>query len=331
MGQRRPFGALGFGDAESRSFQKASAWASLAAMTASRDDALLERGAEQPLELGGRCRAPDRPSSLRPARASGCSPASGERVPGMCLSTSSQRILAAPARSLRWRWCALRGSAAGRARAAGLSTPAQATARAAIAGTSSQRDGGDHAERAFGADQQLVEAVAAIVLLEAGEAVVDRCRREAPLRRPRPARASSRTSAPACRRRWSRSGRRWCSCRARRASAESACRPRARRRGAFRAPRRLPRPRRRFSALIERMRFIRRIDSSSAEPSAGGVAPRGHAGVAALRNQRHAMLGGEPDDVGDFLGRGRREDGGRRAVDPSAPVGQPRLDLAPDR
>ena len=30
---------------------------------------------------------------------------------------------------------------------------------------------------------------------------------------------------------------------------------------------------RRFSALIERMRFIRRIDSSSADPSAGGVAP----------------------------------------------------------
>ena len=36
-----------------------------------------------------------------------------------------------------------------------------------------QRDGGDHAERPFRADQQLVEAVAAIVLLEAGQAAVD--------------------------------------------------------------------------------------------------------------------------------------------------------------
>ena len=87
----------------------------------------------------------------------------------------------------------------------------------------------------------------------------------------------------------------------------------------------------RSSALIERIRFMRRIERSSAEPSAGGVAPAGHAGIAALRHQRHAMLGGEPDDLGDLVGRCRSEHRRRRAVDAPAPVGQPRLDLLEDR
>ena len=73
-----------------------------------------------------------------------------------------------------------------------------------------QRDGGDDAERAFGADQQLVEAVAAIVLLERRTGRGGPSRRAAPPPRPRPARASSRSAAPACRRHWSRSARRWC-------------------------------------------------------------------------------------------------------------------------
>ena len=55
---------------------------------------------------------------------------------------------------------------------------------------------------------------------------MDRRRREAPLRRPRPASASCRTAAPACRRHWSRRARRWCSCRASPESAGNAGRPR---------------------------------------------------------------------------------------------------------
>ena len=53
----------------------------------------------------------------------------------------------------------------------------------------------------------------------------------------------------------------------------------------------------RFSALIERMRFIRRIESSSADAVRGRRRARDHAGVAALRHERHAVLGGEPDDL----------------------------------
>jgi dihydrofolate reductase len=55
---------------------------------------------------------------------------------------------------------------------------------------------------------------------------------------------------------------------------------------------------------------------------------RGHAGIAALGNERHAVLGGEADDLRDFLRRCRRKHGRSGAVDASAPIGDPRLDLA---
>ena len=61
-----------------------------------------------------------------------------------------------------------------RARPAGLSTPSPGDRARRDRRHQPQRGRGDDAERAFGADQQLVEAVAAIVLLEARQAVVDR-------------------------------------------------------------------------------------------------------------------------------------------------------------
>ena len=53
----------------------------------------------------------------------------------------------------------------------------------------------------------------------------------------------------------------------------------------------------------------------------------GHPGVPALRDEGHPVISGEPDDLSNFLGRGRREHRGRGAVDAPAPVGQPRLNL----
>ncbi len=70
----------------------------------------------------------------------------------------------------------------------------------------------DDAERAFGADEQVLEIVAGIVLLELVEIVAARGRRRA---RPRArARASARCRARSrrCRRHWSRDCRRWCRC-----------------------------------------------------------------------------------------------------------------------
>ena len=88
--------------------------------------------------------------------------------------------------------------------------PAQATARSARRAPGAGGRG-DHAQRPFGPDQQLVETVAAIVLLERRPGRLDTCRRAGPLRPPRPARASCR-NADWVPRRWSRRGRRWCSC-----------------------------------------------------------------------------------------------------------------------
>ena len=188
----------------SRSFQKASACASFAASAASPMMPCLKRLRRAAAPAPRRCRCRHRRSSPRPARASGC--CAGERRASArnVLEDELERILRHQLEALDAHRCAPRGSAAGRARAPGLSTPAQATARAATAGTSRKRDGGDHAERAFGTDQKLVEAVAAIVLLEAREAAVDRAVGKHRLDARDQRRASCRTSAPEFRRRWSR-------------------------------------------------------------------------------------------------------------------------------
>ena len=54
-----------------------------------------------------------------------------------------------------------------------LGTPAQITSRSAIAGNQPQRRGGDDAQRAFRADQQLLQIEAAVVLLERGQRGID--------------------------------------------------------------------------------------------------------------------------------------------------------------
>jgi hypothetical protein len=53
-----------------------------------------------------------------------------------------------------------------------------------------------------------------------------------------------------------------------------------------------------------------------------------HAGIAALGNERDAMLGGEADDLGDLFGRRGRQHRRCGAVDAAAPVAHPRLDLS---
>ena len=75
-----------------------------------------------------------------------------------------------------------------------------------------QHRGGDDAERAFGADEELLQVVAGVVLAQAAQAVPDRGRRQARLRARARARACCRSAAPRCRRRWSTGCRRSCSC-----------------------------------------------------------------------------------------------------------------------
>ena len=314
----------------SRSFQKASAWASLAAITASPMMPCSSAAPSSRSSSAATSASAIGASSLRPARARRARPASGGRVPGMCLSTSSSESCGTSSKpsTLLVRASRKRSSVerARRAFDAGPGDRARGDRR-----DQPQRDGGDHAERPLGADQQLVEAVAAIVLLEARQAVVDATVGQHGLDARRPARASSRTSAPGCRRRWSRSARRSCSCRARRASAESACRSRARRRAAWRGSRRPRRPRAGSRRSIERMRFIRRSDSSSAEPSAGGVAPAAMPVLPPCGTSGTRCSAASLTIVDDLLGRGRREHRRRGAVDPAAPVARPTARSRRDR
>ena len=50
-----------------------------------------------------------------------------------------------------------------------------------------------------------------------------------------------------------------------------------------------------------------------------------HAGVAALRNDRHARLGADAHDGGDFVGGARAHDGARGAAVAAAPVDEIRF------
>ena len=76
------------------------------------------------------------------------------------------------------------------------------------------------------------------------------------------------------------------------------------------------------------MRFIRRIDSSKADPSAGGVAPAAMPVLPPCGTNGTPILGGKPHDLGHFIGRSRRQHRCCRAMHPAAPVGRPWLDLA---
>ena len=267
-----PSRSLCFGDGVAELPERVGLSLVRTASTASRDDALLECSAKQPFELGCRRRCPGRPWSLRRARATGARPRSGARVPGMCLSTSCSESCGTSSNPSTALVRASRKRSRSSARVGTFDARPGDRARGDRR-HQAQRDGGDDAERALGADQQLVEAVAAIVLLEAGQAVVDRCRRAAPLRRPRPATRivpNFSTCVPPALvevrppivqlpRAPSVSGKRMP------ASCAASCRVSSTTPASATASR--------FSALIERMRFIRRIDRSTADPSAGGVAP----------------------------------------------------------
>ncbi len=323
-----PKAARSASDRLSRIRQNASAWASLAEITASLDQALVDQRREQPGEqlrrllvigtlsavastsacqgmLAGQRRPSARNMAERPRSAT---PAAGSRTPRSGRSRPPARA-ACPAPP------------------AGLASPSQATAREWIAGTKLEPGRGDDPKRPFGADQQLVEAVAAIVLLEARQAVMDRAVGQHRLDPVDQRRASGRSAAPACRRHWSRSARRSSRCPWRRGSAESAV-PRQRLpRAAFAGPPRL-RPRRAIDPRsIERMRFIRRRERISADPSSGGVAPPTIDVLPPCGTSGDAMLGGQGDHRRDFLGRSRLQDRRRPAMPAPAPVGQPWLDV----
>ena len=90
--ERLAFGALGFGNGvadlpEGLGLRFAGGDHRVA------DDALLERGAKQLLELRGDVRVARPRSSPRPARASGACPTSGARVSGNVLEHEVEQIL----------------------------------------------------------------------------------------------------------------------------------------------------------------------------------------------------------------------------------------------
>ena len=100
---------------------------------------------------------------------------------------------------------------------------------------------GDDAERAFGADEELLQVVARVVLAQAAQRREHAAVGEHGLDAQRRARACCRSAAPRCRRRWSTGCRRSCSCLPTRATAGSAAPPRPRRPAPRRAARRLRR------------------------------------------------------------------------------------------
>ena len=223
--------------------------------------------------------------------------------------TSSKLSIASPSRRLE---LAQQRQRRGRRRR----RPTQATARSPIAGTSRRLAAVTMPSVPFGADQQLLEIVAAIVLLERGQPVEQRCRRAAPPRARARARASCRSAAPGCRRHWSRRGRRSSPSPWRRASAGSArpaaAPPRADRRGSPR-PRRPRCPPRRRGARIAV--HAAAATAAAPRPLASGRRAADHRGVAALRHERHARLGAKRDHRRDLSPRRRREQGRGRGHD----------------
>ena len=78
------------------------------------------------------------------------------------------------------------------------------------------------AQRAFAADEDLLQIVAGIVLVQGAQHRQHRARPPAPLPAPAPAPASCHSAAHGCRRHWWRYCRRWCSCLPRPGSAGTA-------------------------------------------------------------------------------------------------------------
>ena len=107
---------------ESRRRQNASAWASLEAIAASAMRPCW-RAAPSSCSSSAEMFASASAVVASTSTCHGCWPASGERVPGMCFSTSSQRIVRNQLEPFDAARCGLRESAASRARASGFRRP----------------------------------------------------------------------------------------------------------------------------------------------------------------------------------------------------------------
>ena len=187
-----------------------------------------------------------------------------------------------------------------------------------------QGRGGDDAERALAADEEVAQLVAGVVLAQAASG---RPRSRPAASRPRgrgTARAHCRSAAPACRRRWWRGCRRWCSCPRRRGCSGNS-RPARRRRLLHRLQ---------HAAGLDRHREVGRVDRADAVHAArGSAAPacRSHraidaadeAGVAALRHDRRAVRRAGAQHRRDLVGARRPHHGERAAAVALAPVELP--------
>jgi hypothetical protein len=186
--------------------------------------------------------------------------------------------------------------------------------------------GSDDPERALGANQQLVDARPAIVLLEAGEAIVDTAVRKhglKPLDQASHGAEAQYLGAAGVGR------------------DEAADRRRAL--GAERQRKTQAVPGRRLVELLENDpglghrapgRWVEAADPvhpAEREDQGRAVGRRGraadHRGVAALGHQRHAELAGEAHRLGHLGGGRQLEDCGAVAGPAAAPVGQPRRDF----
>ena len=178
-------------------------------------------------------------TTVRSARTSACFPASGSRLPIATLKRTAMRGDQLEAGERRRRPRRARSPAVSSASSGDLQPDEGRLDRARL-WKQFQRRRGDDAERALGADEQVAQIVAGVVLLQLATARSARGRRPAPLRARAPCRAPAIGQARRCRRHWSTDCRRWCSCPARRATAETAGRlpPRAPARSA--GSRRLP-------------------------------------------------------------------------------------------
>ena len=156
---------------ESRIRQKASACAALAAITASATSpssiaAASRRSTSRRAgrSVGGRRLDQHVPAMIAGQRA---------RVPGTCSSTSCSESAGTSSNPSTVPVSRFE-EAEQVERRCGARNPGPGDGTRGDRRDEPQRRRGDDPERAFGADQQLVEAVAAIVLLERGQAVVDR-------------------------------------------------------------------------------------------------------------------------------------------------------------
>ena len=258
----------------------------------------------------------------------GWRPASGARVPGICSTTRSSSRPGNRSRNSRPRRSPLRTGAAAPAPRAGSASPTHATRALGDRRRQPQRRGGHHAQRALRPDQQLVQVVAAIVLLERRQAVVDRSVGQHRLDPRDQRRASSPSAAPACRRRWSRPGRRSSPIRARPASAGSAAPPRPPRRGGRPGSPRPPPPPD-SSAPISRADAVHPPERQDQRRSVG----RRRRAADHRRVARPAAPARTPCSrarstiAATSAVESRRQQRRRRAVIAPAPVGQPRRDV----